>query len=151
MERLRQVTGQFMFILTLKVCWDYFYEEHSSIKCFSTYVVKAEMFLFFDGSPALQCPYHTLDQEQQKGSSRSFWEKSNNKKINPLRTFHLPSSAMISLLVFLENWRWRWWWRRGRGNGNDSWRKSTSGRREKEKEKENNGCIWSWPGSKVAL
>ena len=41
--------------------------------------------------------YHTLDHEQpyKKGSSSSIWKKN----INPLRTFHLPSSAMISLLV----------------------------------------------------
>ena len=35
----------------------------------------------------------------RKGSSRTFWKKTKN--INPLKTFHLPSSAMISLLVLI--------------------------------------------------
>ena len=42
--------------------------------------------------------FRVLTCTNKKGSSSSFGEK-NNRNINPLKTFHLPSYAMISLLV----------------------------------------------------
>ena len=40
-----------------------------------------------------------MSKHLRKGSSGSIWKKN----INPLGTFHLPSSAMISLLVHCES------------------------------------------------
>ena len=64
-----------------------FFNEFAScsIPCFN---LKSRLIMIFKSSYLLS----------KKGSSSSFGEK-NNRNMNPLKTFHLPSFAMISLLV----------------------------------------------------